>query len=178
MSERPRRPAAVWGTQIILGLFNIMFFVMWLFGLSVVVSRDGSFGSVIWSIAWGFFINSIFFLPGFGLIMRKNWGRWSGTIILGLVIAGLAISQIARMVSDVQSLPSGPAKSGYLIGSFIGFLIFCGIPAYLVYRMITADAVYDFFNRSEGEVPVDLPPPPPPPTFDQVDPPPSFTAAD
>jgi hypothetical protein len=158
MSDKRKRPAVVWVLQIILGLLSLMLLFMWFMVLSV-RAQGGSVVELFWTFLWGGLINLIVIVPSIGLFIAKPWGRWSSIVLLGLFTAFVAVGQVLRIIYDLSTLPPGPQKSGYMVGSVIGAGIFCAIPAYVAYRMVTSEKVRDFFAPPEQP---DLAVPPPP----------------
>lgn len=162
MREKRKRPAIVWAMQIILGLVSLMLVLMWFVALSA-RAQGGTPAAMFWTFFVGGAINLIFVIPSIGLFMNKPWGRWSSIVVLGFFTALLTVGQFLRIIYDISTLPPGPQKSGYMFGSLIGAVIFCGTPAYVVFRMATSDRVCEFFSPTE-EPGLAVPPPP---TFEE-----------
>ena len=160
MTQKPKRPPSVWISQIILVIYMLIFLgalAMTLLGAASINTAAG--GAVIILIAllvFGFFIATLA-AAFWGLMKRRSWGRWLTVGILSLFV-------LISVVQTFSNVATGGGSSAYRSGQLLGAMIFIVPFAYLVFRLATGDAAYDFFNPPEEE-PEESWQPPPPPTF-------------
>lgn len=106
-------------------------------------------------LVFGFFIATLA-AAFWGLMKRRSWGRW-------LTVGVLSVFILITVVQTLSNLASGAGPSAYRAGQLFGATIIIVPFAYLVFRLATGDAAYDFFHPPDE--PNEMFEPPPPPTF-------------
>jgi hypothetical protein len=145
MAPKPKRPASVWISQVILAIygFGTALFVVWaLYNMltGAVVRPEYFVFSTIGIVALG----ALFAAGVWGMAIRRVWGRWLGVGGLTFLLIAAGITQTSRVISDKES--------GFLSVRFFVAVFIVGGLALLVYKLAAGDASDNFFAGSSAEV--------------------------
>jgi len=152
MITKPKRPPAVWLTQILLALSALLIFVGVLLNLTHRLRSEEPFpvaGLIFLCLVVT--VIGVFHLTTFwGLAKRKSYGRWLGVIFLLLFWGLVLMGQLFR--------PSGPYQyyeyenDAQLVGGVIAAVCINGLLLLLILRLAFSRKVKDFFAPLDSEV--------------------------
>jgi len=152
MITKPKRPPAVWLTQILLAFSALFIFLMVLLNLANRLRSGKPFPVAgVMLLCLVVIAIEVFFLTSFwALAKRKSYGRWLGVVFL-LAFWGLVLmSQLVR--------PSGPHQyyeyknTAELVGAAFGAICLNGLLLLLILRLAFARKVTEFFAPLNAEV--------------------------
>jgi len=152
MITKPKRPPAVWLTQILLALSALLIFVVVLLNLAHRLRSEEPFpvAGVIFLCLVVTFIGVFLLTTFWGLAKRNGYGRWLGVVFL-LVFWGLVL--MGQLFS-----PSGPypyyeyKNNAELVGGVIAAVCTNGLLLLLILRLAFSKKVKDFFAPLDPEV--------------------------
>ena len=152
MPTKPKRPPAVWLTQILLAFSALLILVVVLLNLAHRLRSEEPFpvAGVIF-LCLVVIVIEVYFLTAFwGLAKRKNYGRWLGVVFLLLFWGLQLMGQLSR--------PSGPypyydyKNSRELIVAASASICLDGLLLLLILRLAFARKVKQFFAPLDPEV--------------------------
>ena len=155
------RPPSVWVSQLVLGFYVSVFFVVTLLGLmSLTMSNSQTkppLNLEIISTAIFGGIAAMHFAAFIGLVKRKRWGRWLTVGVFAFMVLIQAVSHFGMIVGT----GAFELVSAYTVGSLLVLVAL----SFLTNRLAFGRAATDFFTAQNPESDLAVVPPPPP-TFE------------
>lgn len=140
MYEKPKRPASVWISQIILALLMLLFCMVVYTGIRQTSVAQMAFMLIVLGLYIAF-LGMTFW----GLATRRPLGRWMMVGFICLVV----VSSIARLPSDPNMADNVPG--GYKIGYLFSSLLGPALLGLLAFFLIKSPNVEEFFAKPEEE---------------------------
>ena len=159
MEDKVKRPVSVWIAQVLLLILAVLFLLPSLSSAVSIGPGPTSFGMLAVMLI-GLTISALSIVSFFGMMKRKNYGRWVGVVILSL----MPVMSIIGQIRDKGSLYFEYENSAQWVGGMTANVLFYGLFLWLILHLALSKNVRAFFSSQRQIAPSG--PPPPPPTFD------------
>ena len=143
-----KRPLSVWLTQALVMIFGLLILSALLLNVVVLLSRLGDELSIVRTLlVYGAMLGVVLLLAitFWGLVKRKNYGRWLSVFLLLLFWGLLVLMKLRR--------PSGPYQyheydnAAQLAGAVFVQILLHGLILLLLVRLSFSKSVREFFRK-------------------------------